>query len=324
MADSSPMILQKIDAGLLSSVPKPRPDAVFVLSYSGGGLRTFDRTPFMSERVGSKYCYIVDTSARHTSGSLRIPAMGDVYFFQLGYDSTWQVTDPEVVVRQNISDGDAVVDGFLRDALWRIGRSYSPSAVHGAEDEARRQLRPPLDPGGGLTVTWLSIRLALDAYQSEAALEVDADAHTGRLTRTRVQRLRELLDGDEAFLLLHLTQHPDDTRTVLEMITATRERNEQVRLGLLERMLEKGFIQDADIGPLRESILGASGPVILPPRPPAPSVLPPAIQVIQPVGTDSDTSDTGYEDEVGTSAQHNTPGNVKDWKPVRKPTRGQK
>lgn len=309
MADSSPMILQKMDAGLLSSIPKPRPDAVFVLSYAGGELKSFNRTPFMSERIGSKYCYIVDTSERHTTNSLRIPAMGDVYFFQLGYDTTWQVTDPEVVVRGNVSDGDAVVAGFLRDALWRIGRSYPPSAVQGAEDEARRYLQPPFDIGGGLTVTWLSIRLALDERQSEAAVEVDADAHTGRLARTRVQRLRELLDGDESFLLLHLAQHPDDTGSVLQMITASRERNEQVRLGLLDRMLERGFIQDADIGPLRESILGTSGPVVLPPSPPR-SLASAPVQVVQPGGPDVDPSGTVVpEDELG---------NITNWKPIRR------
>jgi hypothetical protein len=321
MADSSPIILQKIDAGLIASIPKPRPDAVFVLSYGGGGLKTFNRTPPMSERIGSKYCYIVDLSERHTSGSLRIPAMGDVYFFQLGYDATWQVTDPEVVIRRNIGDGDAVVAGFLRDALWQIGRSYPPSAVQGAEDEARRYLEPPFDLGGGLAVTWLSIRLALDERQSEAAVEVDADAHSGRLARTRVQRLRGLLDGDESFLLLHLAQHPEDTGSVLQMITTSRERNEQLRLGLLDRMLERGFVQDADIGPLRDSILGAPGSLVLPPSRPLPPALAPApVQVVQPAGSNVDPRGAVVpEDETSAaSAPFPAPENVTNWKPVRR------
>lgn len=342
MADSSPVILQKIDAGLIASIPKPRPDAVFVLSYSGGGLKTFTRTPPMSERMGSKYCYIVDASERHTSGSLRIPAMGDVYFFPLRYDATWQVTDPEVVVRRNVSDGDALVTGFLRDALWRLGRSYPAGDVQRAEDEARRSLRAPFDLGGGLTVTWLSIRLALDERQSEAAVEIDVDAHTGQLARSRVQRLRGLLDGDESFLLLHLAQHPDDTGSVLQILASSRERNEQVRLGLLDRMLDRGFIQDADIGPLRDSILGTPGAVALPPS--RPVLTSPHVQVqvmgapdVGPSGTVAPTGATSSsapraaavqkEDEVGAaSVPPSAPGNVTNWRPVRrgKPGRGSK
>lgn len=339
MADSSPVILQQIHAGFIASIPKPRPDAVFVLSYGGGGLKTFTRTPPVSERIGSKYCYIVDTSQRHASGSLRIPAMGDIYFFQLRYDATWQVTDPEAVVRRNVSDGDAVVAGFLQDALWRIGRSYPAGDAQGAEDKARRSLRVPFDSGGGLTVTWLSVRLTLDERQSGAAVEVDTDAHTGRLARSRVQRLRALLDGDESFLLLHLAQHPEDTGSVLQMLATSRERNEQMRLGLLDRMLDRGFIQDADIGPLRASILGGSGTVPLPP-----SHVPPALtpaHVIQPAGApDVGPSDivtppapksssapktaAVQEDEVITGpVPPSAPDNVTNWKPVRhgKPSR---
>lgn len=340
MADSSPVILQQIDAGLTSSMPKPRPDAVFVLSYSGGVLKTFTRTPPMSKRMGSKYCYVVDTSERHTGGTLRIPARGDVYFFAVTFDSNWQVTDPQIVIRRNVRDGDAVVAGYLEDALWRMSRSYPPDDVQGAEDEARQSLRAPFDLDGGLTVTRLSLRLTLDERQSGAAVEVDADIQAGRLAGSRVQRLRNLLDGDESFLLLHLAQHPDDTGSVLQMLAAARERGEQSRLGLLDRMLDRGFIQDADIGPLRDSILGNPNASALPPgRPVPPAALPPGPVPAQPVGL-PDTGSSGAattgraaggaatapnEDEVGTAAAPPlAPGNVKTWKPVgpRRPDRG--
>jgi hypothetical protein len=314
MADSSPVILQRITEGFRTNPPKLPPHAVFVLNYGAGVLKTFNRKPPMPDRIKSKYHYLVDTSEHRQVGSLRMPAMGDVYFFQLDYDATWQVSDPEAVVRRNVRDGGAVVEGFLRDALWRAGRSYSPNSVQMAEEEARRSLRAPFDLGGGLTVTWLSIRLTLDERQSTAVVQVDEDAHTGRLTRSRVLRLRELLDGDESYLMLHLAQHPEDTGSVLQMLAASRERNEQVRLGLLDRMLERGFIQDADIGPLRESILGAPGPVALPASRALPAVLTPP-RVLE--------SDVAPEDQAVSPT---TPGNVATWKPVqgRKPSRGPK
>jgi len=332
MADSSPVILQRIDAGLMASMPKPRPDAVFVLSYGGGGLKTFTRTPPMSERMGSKYCYIVDASERHARRTLHIPARGDVYFFAVNFDANWQVTDPQVVVRHNVRDGDAVVAGYLEDALWRMGRAYPPDDVQGAEDQARQSLRAPFQLDGGLTVTRLSLRLTLDERQAGAAVEVDADVHAGHLAGSRVQRLRNLLDGDESFLLLHLAQHPDDTGSVLQMLAAARERGEQSRLGLLDRMLDHGFIQDADIGPLRDGILGTPGASALPPNRPMPpaAALPPTPAAAPPVGS-PDTGPSGAattgratvgaaagkEDEAGAAAAPPpAPGNVTTWKPV--------
>lgn len=327
MANLTSEVVQKIEGGLMCNLPKLQPHAVFVLSYSGGGLKTFTKKPSMPERMSSKFCYIVDTSEHQTHGSLHIPAMGDVYVFQVDYDATWQVTDPEVVIRRNISDFASTVTGFLRDALWRVGRSYSPNAVQSAEDEARRYLQAPFELGGGLTVTWLSIRLVLDERQSAPAVEVDTEAHVGRLTGSRVQRLRALLDGEESYLMLHLAQHPEDTGSVLQMLAAARTRNEDIRLGLLDRMLERGFIQDADIGPLRDNVLGGTGPIALSPgQPTIPVITPAQVRVVQPTVPDVDPNRTDDKDnEVGTaSTSPSAPGNVTNWKPVQrgKPYRG--
>jgi hypothetical protein len=52
------------------------------------------------------------------------------------------------------------------------------------------------------------------------------------------------------------------------MLMQARERNDEVRTDLLNRMLERGFIQDADIGPLRDSVLGGGDTGGLPALPP--------------------------------------------------------
>lgn len=340
MPDSSPVILERFESGLLASVPRPRPDTVFVLSYNGGELRTYVRTPTMIERRGSKYCFVVDASERHSHGKLRIPSMGDIYFFAVEYNAVWYVTDPAAVVRRNVTDADGLVRGFLRDSLWRVGRSYGPSEVQAAEDEITRNLRPPFDLGNGLTLTGLSVRLVLDKRQALATQEVHADAHRGQLEQNRIMRLRQLVDGDESFLLLHLAQHPDDTKSVLQMLADTRERNDQIRLGLLDRMLDRGFIQDADIAGLRNSVLGGHSAPALPSGPATTS----SHQTAAPQPTASGT--WGYTDAAAGPAMINpvtpvtgpdtapepedqppgatppavpppaAPGNVTNWKPV--------
>src|SRR4051794_31754683 len=118
MADDAPLILDKFEAGMLKGMPRAQPDTVFVLSYADSGLRTFHRAPGFADRTGSKWCYVVDRSQRFSSGELRIPAYGGVYFFSAWYDAAWQVSDAEAVVQANLRAGDPVVAGFLKSALW--------------------------------------------------------------------------------------------------------------------------------------------------------------------------------------------------------------
>jgi hypothetical protein len=326
MADSSPVIIERLDSGMLTRTPKTRPDVVFVLSYGDQRLRTFTRNPVLVERQGARYCYVIDASQRHTSGNLRVPARDDVFFFAVHYDATWRVTDPEQVVRANVTDADALVDGFLSRMMWPMGRAHYADDVAGAEADIVRGLRVPQDIGDGLTLLGVTVRMVLDQDQSSAAKDVFADAHAGRIERTRVDRLRQLVTGDEDLLMLHLAQHPSDTETILQMVTGARQRNDDVRLSLLDRMLQNGFVEEADIGPLRDSILGGgsgTGFRALPTSPAAPTSPPPAYR--QPPSGLPPSRAHGYSDQEPApsdeqaereSDRHAPTGNVSGWRPV--------
>jgi len=277
MSDKASLVVEKMESWMLANMPRARPDTVYVLSYQSGDVRAFVRPPGISERAGSRYCFVVDVAQQHTSGKVRIPARGDVYFFGVEFEAAWHVSDPTTVVRHNITDGGALITGHLRDIMWRSGRRYGPNDAESAEEAIRTALRLPVVIDSCLTVTGLSVRLTLDKRRSGATAELDASDHAGLLAQRRVRLLQGLLDGDEAYLMLHLAQHPDDTGTVLQMIAAARERTDQVRLGLLDKMIDNGFILDADIGPLRDSILGTRPSPALPPAsatmPPVPPVI---------------------------------------------------
>ena len=299
MADPQSLIIQKRESSLMKAPPRTRPDAVIVLSYRDGSVRTFRGGAWFGSRANSKWCFVVDTSQRFSSGELQIPARGDVAYFQGWFDAGWQVSDPEAIVRNNIEVGEPVVAGFLKNEFWRRGRHFDPRDVQGAEEEIVRTIRPPLAIGSGLALTALTVRLAMDPRLRGSDEEWEDDAHVGRLEQARMQRLRGLVHDDESFLLYHLVQHRDDTGAVLDLITQARERNEKLRLDLLDRMLERGFIQDGDIGPLRDSILGGGAVLALPQgpaggaAPPTPAITPaitpnPVVVPGRPVGPDPD------------------------------------
>ncbi len=275
MTDRSPLITKRFESGWIASMPRARPDTVFVLSYADGGLKTFRHAPGMSERAGSRWCHVVDVSQRFSSGELTIPARGDAFFFQAWFDAGWQVGDAEAVVRNNIEYGEPVVAGFLSDAMWRRGRRYDPDDVAGAEEEIAQAIRPPVQIGSGLVLTALNVRLALDSRQATAASEDFDEDRAARRQADRMRHLRSLVDGDESFLLMHLAEHRGDTGAVLNMLMQARERNDRTRMELLDRMLDKGFIQDADIAGLRDSVLGGGGMPALPSRNSAGLPLPP-------------------------------------------------
>lgn len=343
MPSSEPIIMNKIVTGMLSTVPRPSPTALYVLSYNRGDLRVFTHSPGMADRLGSKYCFIVDASERHSGGQLQIPARGDVYFFQVHFEASWYVSDPLTIVRRNAVHGDELVTSFLSNHMWRLGRAHMPDDAQGAEDDILASLYTPWDMGNGLTLTGITARIVLDDRQSNAVAELDLDGQTGLLEQRRYARLRKrLADGDQSLILEHLAQHPDDTGSILQMLTSSRERNEQNRIAMFDRLAEKGFIDESDVGALRDAVLG--GASALPagvPAHPGPNAITPIAPSIPPPHHDTQgySADSGgwrpgadappthvpppralqYEDAAPTEEQTTAAapqGGVSAWKPV--------
>ena len=259
MPESDPIIMDKIVTGMLSTVSRPSPTAFYVLSYNGGDLRVFTRSPGIADRLGSKYCFTVDASERHSAGMLQIPARGDVYFFQVHFESSWYVSDPLSIVRRNAVHGDELITSFLSNHMWRLGRAHAPDDAQGAEDDILASLSTPWDMGNGLTLTGITARVVLDDHRSTAVKELDSDSHTGQLEQRRYSRVRNrLADGDQSLILEHLAQHPEDTGSILQMMASNRDRTEQNRIAMFDRLVAQGFIDESDVGSLRDSVLGGS------------------------------------------------------------------
>jgi hypothetical protein len=266
----------------LASLPRARPDAVTVLSYTDGRAVAFSGRPSLTQRWGVCHVVVVDTSDHRTRQPLQLPAQGDVYFFQGELDVVWRVVDAAGIVRRNITDGTTLVVEYLADIFWRVTRRHAPDDVANAEDDARTAASTPFTLGEGIEIVRYSLRLKIDQRMHERVTNLDDVGHVrairrveGAMTGDRVGELKELWDQGEALIFLHLAKNPGDTASIMEMIARSRERDDQSRLGLLDRLLEKGFIQDADVGPLREHILGATPAIAAPfgapdPQPPVP------------------------------------------------------
>jgi hypothetical protein len=263
MAAQSPLIVASYTANTWASATPPGPDTVVVLTYSDGRSTIFNGRPRFRERLGASRVDVVDVSDRSSYTQGRLPAFGDIYHFQAEIGVSWRVADAAEVIRRRVVDGEPLVLGFLEDVYRPISRRYRAEDVSAAEDALRRALPPSATVTGGLQILGCSVHLYMDTRLASRVTGKDDMLHAGDLDSIESQRirqralaLRDLVDGPQGAILVHLAQHPQDTDGVLELMMKSRSQDQQNHLALLDRLLERGFIQDADVGPLRDRLLG--------------------------------------------------------------------
>lgn len=351
MSDSSGVILQTLDSSVFTAPPKTHPGNVYVVAYRDGTTKSFSGAPAVRDRLGSQFCYVVDTAEQHATGECTVPSSVDAYWFTVEMNATWKVTDPEAVVRAKLANGNEAVLGWLRDELWQISRGFAPEAAANAEAAARSALSGGCQLSPGITLLSCATRFRADTRLAEGRVELDKDSLQGQLTQRRYDRLKQRLDGsDEAAILEHLHQHPEDTGTVLALMSAGRQRNQELHHSLLKEMLDRGLITDADAQPLRDAVLGGNalgrvpspGPrTVASSRPTlslpsgvslpagAPSTGSPAAQAPGGTNVTGDAAVAGQSapapqanalDSSAGADGGNSPGGVKAWKQLKKNT----
>lgn len=296
MSHGAPLITQRIDSGTWTKLPQVDAHYSYVLAYKRGELRSFTHTPGLSDRAGSTRCYIVDMARRSLSGELLLAAKGGRYKFVATYQAQWQIADPVEVVRGNVEDGADTVTAYLATSLQPIGRRFDPADDAGVESEIAGTIGAEAMAGGvligaGLALTALAVRFNSDPRVIGRDVEVDDDAHQGKLDKLQMIRLRDLLNGDGSAISLHLVRNPNDTATVLQMIREAKDKSEQLRLEWLDRMWRDDAIQAADYDEARAAVLGGASaqapmagpgavgwsgpadPFAPPPAPPPPGVI---------------------------------------------------
>lgn len=349
MSDSSGVILQTLDSSFFVAPPKTHPGNVYVVAYKDGTTKSFSGAPAARDRFGSRFCYVVDTAEQHATGECTVPSSVGAYWFNVEMNATWKVTDPEAVVRAKLANANEAVLGWLRDELWQISRGFAPEGAAKAEAAARSALSGGRQLSLGITLLSSATRFRADARLAEGRVELDKDSLQGELAQRRYDRLRQRLDGsDEAAVLEHLHQHPEDTGTVLAWISAGRQRNQELHHSLLKEMLDRGLITDADAQPLRDAVLGGNPLAQLPPPGPRPVAssrpslsLPSGVSLpagvpstgapsAQAPGSGNATGDAAVAaqpappskanapDSSTGADRGNSPGTVKAWRPLKK------
>jgi uncharacterized protein YegL len=174
MNGAVPLILSEkpVATGLLARTRESRPNVAVVYADGEGRIDCFDGRPLKrSELAVSHYRiqYEVDLSDHRRTARLdssALPAQGDTYFFQSIVDVGFRVTDPAAVVRRNVTDGLAVVYGYLATAFRRITRSFDIREAADAEEAINIRYRQSVTLEEGITIYHCRAQLSPDEAAS--------------------------------------------------------------------------------------------------------------------------------------------------------------
>ena len=191
----SPVVIEAVNAGFFNAPPKAHPGIVYVVSYRDGHLRSFSGIPSYGDRIGSSFCFLVNTNEQHSSSTVTVSSADDAHAFSVELSATWRVTDPEAAVRDNLSDPGGLVLASLQDLTWQVARGFEPQRAAAAEAAVRGRLALPVPLDSGVTVLRAAARFRADSAVTHATRGIDTDAHQGGLERQRVARLHGMFDG---------------------------------------------------------------------------------------------------------------------------------
>ncbi|WP_055603027.1 hypothetical protein, partial [Streptomyces aureus] len=244
-----------------------------VLLYRNGGHRVVwpDRVEDVNKPLlGSAYTIFEVRLGRNvTEFRLRLPAAGDGVFFEALAKVTWVVTDPHLVVREQVEDVAELLHDELLDGLRRISRRFRITEAQRADEAVREELstgRLRFGADIGLR-TRVHVFVDLDdsvkaevSRRDRVGVTMEADERVAEAERRReaaeralvADRAREMealfRRGDLAQIAHHMAMHPDKQWEIRTQLQRERREGQEDYLAVFNRLLDTGVLERHDIG----------------------------------------------------------------------------
>ncbi|MFI7596599.1 hypothetical protein [Actinoplanes sp. NPDC049681] len=267
--------------------PVLRAGVAAVYSRADGTVVDLGRRLSFGEALSGTYrtMYEVDMSRHEThmsSGGGDLPTRDDRFSFVATVTVGWQVSAPDVVVREGVRDGGAVVSRRVLGLMRGVSRRYEITDCEKVEQEINDLHRsgPIAIREFGLTIDHISAFVTLDDgartyLQQQVVIErerdlgrrshnlnVEALNNEHDLERRRMDAVLNGVQGELGLIALHLRHHPDEGLQVLQLMHARQqelEQHQQARFAssdeLFTKMLDAGLVQAADVEEIRRQVL---------------------------------------------------------------------
>jgi hypothetical protein len=265
-----PLILSQHELSFNERGPRAEPGRALVYATRDGRAEVRSRRVLPgASGIAFHRVYVVDVADQEGTLKDELPSREVPFQFQVELQVGWRVTDPVRVVDRRIADGTSIVRSRLLDRLRPIGARFSLEDSVRAESQINETFARGVSlKNEGITVHYLSARVYLDQptieYLEERRrkrrdheLESMDQAHEEELRARRGAAIQAAVHGEADLLLRHLADNPGDGMTVVRHLAERREMAAQAKRELFDKMLAEGFIQEADVDPLREVLLRA-------------------------------------------------------------------
>ncbi|MFF1508182.1 hypothetical protein [Streptomyces sp. NPDC058326] len=244
-----------------------------VLLYRNGGHRVVwpDRTEDVNKpMLGSPYTvFEVQLGRNVTEFRLQLPAAGDGVFFEAVAKVQWVVTDPHLVVREQVEDVAELLHDELLDGLRRLSRRFRITEAQRADEAVREELsagRLSFGRDIGLRTRVLVFIDLDDSVKAEVSrrdrvgVTMEADERVAEAERRReaaeralvADRAREMealfRRGDLAQIAHHMAMHPDKQWEIRTQLQRERREGQEDYLAVFNRLLDTGVLERHDIG----------------------------------------------------------------------------
>ncbi|MFF9850259.1 hypothetical protein [Streptomyces litmocidini] len=244
-----------------------------VLLYRNGGHRVVwpDRVEDVNKPMfGSPYTVFEVRLGRNvTEFRLQLPAAGDGVFFDAVAKVQWVVTDPHLVVQEQVEDVAELLHDELLDGLRRLSRRFRITEAQRADEAVREELatgRLSFGRDIGLRTRVLVFIDLDDSVKAEVSRRdrtdviIEADARVAEAERRReaadralvAERAREMealfRRGDLAQIAHHMAMHPDKQWEIRTQLQRERREGQEDYLRVFNRLLDTGVLERHDIG----------------------------------------------------------------------------
>lgn len=253
------------------------------------GIAIVGKTPEGNYETITKFCFVtkyrarfeVDISSHHDTVRCSLPSRGDAFHFDSRFFLDWRVTNPAAVVEYRISNGLELCYARLTEQLRTISRRYDIKDCAQAESDINNVMnQTPFILPEGITVHRFFAQLGMDDATRKAIQEMFGAQHdnvtaavksTGqqvvrdieqegnlRRDQERMEAMQAAMQGNYHLLAIHLSQHPDDTGSLIDMIRSVYQKNEERRDKMITDLLKHDLIQDIDISELNSALLSTA------------------------------------------------------------------
>ncbi|MEU6161331.1 hypothetical protein [Streptomyces sp. NPDC047130] len=297
------------------------PAFAVVYPVEGSGRFEVERERTRGQRWfgGNRPCFVVDLSDhRRQANVTRTPltCRDGAHRFRASMDVGFRVHDPAALVQRNVRDALAVVYGWVTDVVRRTAARFPVEEARQAEYQVNQELNRDIALPEGITIFHCRVRMEADEAVEKHLRALSEETrrrqlgHTTHLTvvqqtegeeevrdlrdRAEARRMTERLSATanermdiERLVRQHLARHPDDTATVLNLLTqlkaaesAQLQTASQQRQDLMRYLVEQQVLGKADLDGLRREALGVdtgAAAALDPGSPVAFSTAPPAV-----------------------------------------------